>query len=440
LKATSFLAGPFIGGLTVDGSMNASVGDYVTPGTPLEIKDDSDIGGGIHSSEDGHIATITGTVVNNSGVISVESPMPSLNIPKMGDIFIGEVNRLNEKTAEVKVLHIESNEDGHRSLPAERMFADIFVSELVDRFIPSAGDSLRKRDIIRAKIIKVSPMLKATTKGDPTLGVLHALCPPCGEVLTISDQKPDFNVACPRCDYRAFRALSNGFGHGFTIPDGSDLQNLNRSGQRWSKEAEPFLGHDGARPYLSPVADHRRGWSHEIPASAKRTPSRGGGRGGGPRREMFPTTCTLCAKSTEVPFKPTPGKPIRCRDCMSKVESGAVDKKDLAREREVMKSARADAEKSHGVKLFVGGVSYDATEEELTSLFATHGKLKEVHMAIDSDTGRPRGFAFVTFADRDDAKKAIKSLNNSEMKGRRISVEESNSSGRNRSRKRKQRR
>ena len=71
MKATSFLAGPFIGGLTVDGSMNASVGDYVTPGTPLEIKDDSDIGGGIHSSEDGHIATITGTVVSNSGVISV---------------------------------------------------------------------------------------------------------------------------------------------------------------------------------------------------------------------------------------------------------------------------------------------------------------------------------------------------------------------------------
>ena len=416
--------------------MDASVGDYVTPGTSLELKQGSAVGNGIHQSAEGHVATIAGKFVSDSGTFSVESTKPPLNIPEMGDIFIGEVNRLNEKTAEIKLLHIESKEGGHRSLPAERMFADIFVSELVDRFIPSAGDALRKRDLIRARIIGVSPILKATTKGDPTLGVLSASCPPCGAELVTSDTTPDFNVVCPRCDYRAFRALSNGFGHGHLIPKGSDLQDLNRPGKRWSKDAEQLLGHDGARPYLSPVADHRRGWSHDIPDSAKRSASRDG-RGGRTRREMFSTTCTLCGKSTEVPFKPTPGKPIRCRDCMAKVEAGQVDKKDLAKEREVMKNARANAEKSHGVKLFVGGVSYDANEGEIESLFSTHGKLREVHLPIDSETKRPRGFAFVTFADRGEAKTAIKALNNSDFKGRRISVEESNSSGRNRSRRRR---
>jgi len=431
-----YSAGPFIGVLLVGSLMNASVGDYVTPGISLDLKHDSDVGGGIHTSTEGHIATIPGKLVSNSGVFSIESSKPRLNIPEMNDIFIGEVNRLNEKTAEIKLLHIESNQDGHRSLPAERMFADIFVSELVDRFIPSAGDALRKRDLIRARIINVSPMLKATTKGDPSLGVLYASCPPCGAELITSDSAPDFNVACPRCDYRSFRALSNGFGHGHFLPDGANLQDLNRPGQRWSKEAEQLLGHDGARPYLSPVADHRRGWSHEIPEFAKRSPSRDG-RGGRARREMFSTTCTLCNKSTEVPFKPTPGKPIRCRDCMAKVESGKVDKADLAKEREVMKNARANAEKSHGVKLFVGGVSYDATEKDIEALFSSHGKLKEVHLPIDSEANRPRGFAFVTFADRGEASKAIKALNNSELKGRRISVEESNSTGRNRSRKRR---
>ena len=122
---------------------------------------------------------------------------------------------------------------------------------------------------------------------------------------------------------------------------------------------------------------------------------------------------------------------------MAKVESGKVDKAELAKERQVMKNARADAEKSHGVKLFVGGVSYDATEEDIKSLFSTYGKLKEAHMPFDSETGKPRGFAFVTFADRGEAKKAIEALNNSDFKGRRISVEESNSSGRNRSRRRR---
>ena len=119
-----------------------------------------------------------------------------------------------------------------------------------------------------------------------------------------------------------------------------------------------MLGHEGARPYLSPAADHRRGWTHEIPESAKRAPSPRG-RGVRPQREMFPATCTLCGIDTKVPFKPTPGKPLRCRDCMEKVESGKATKEELAKEREIMKSARSKAQKEHGVKLFVGGVSYD---------------------------------------------------------------------------------
>ena len=107
-----------------------------------------------------------------------------------------------------------------------------------------------------------------------------------------------------------------------------------------------MLGHDGARPYLSPLADYRRGMSHEMPDSVRRqraAQSRGGGRGG-PRREMHPTTCTLCETKTKVPFKPTPGKPIRCRDCMDKVKEGKASKDELAKERKVLNSARAGAE------------------------------------------------------------------------------------------------
>ena len=64
------------------------------------------------------------------------------------------------------------------------------------------------------------------------------------------------------------------------------------------------------------------------------------------------------------------GKPPRCRDCMVKVESGKASKEDLAKEREVIKEARTKAQKEMGTKLFVGGISYDATEEEISRRFA----------------------------------------------------------------------
>ena len=430
---------PFIGGLRLGEPMIASVGDQVTPGFSVEVGPGEELGHGIHLTDRGPVAVLSGNLVSNSGVISVDASVPQINSPKIGDVIIGEVNRLNEKTAELRVLHIENNEGGHRDVPALKLFADVYVSEIVDRFIPSAGDAMRKRDIVRAKIINVEPMLKATTKGNPDLGVLYASCPPCGEDLIASDTTPDFNVECPRCDYRGFRSLSNGFGHGFEIPKGSDIQKLNRPGERWSGEAEAMLGHDGARPYLSPVADHRRGWTHEIPESAKRTPSSRGRGGGRPQREMHPAKCTLCGTQTKVPFKPTPGKPLRCRDCMDKVESGKASKDDLAKEREVMKKARGNAQKEFGVKLFIGGVSYDATEDDLREAFSVHGKLNDVHMAMDKETKKPRGFAFITFADNKEAKAAIKAMNKSEFKGRRISVEESSSGGRGNSKRRRRR-
>ncbi len=419
--------------------MAATIGDHVAPGSPVNIESGMSAGEGILASEEGAIATLSGHLVNNSGVISVDSSSPTINSPKLGDVIIGEVNRLNEKTAELRILHIETNEGGHRDIPALKLFVDVYVSEIVDRFIPSAGDAMRKRDIVRAKIINVEPMLKATTKGDSDLGVIYAACPPCGEILLPSDNTPDFNVECPRCDYRGFRSLSNGFGHGFATPSDSDIHKLNRSGERWSSEAESMLGHDGARPYLSPVADHRRGWTHEIPESAKRSPSSRGRGGGRPQREMHPAKCTLCGTQTKVPFKPTPGKPLRCRECMEKVESGKASKEELANEREVMKQARNKSQKESGVKLFVGGVSFEATEDELREAFSVYGKLKEVHMAMDKETKKPRGFAFITFADKKEASKAIKEMNKSEFKGRRISVEESSSGGRGNSKRRRRR-
>jgi CxxC-x17-CxxC domain-containing protein len=417
--------------------MTASAGDFVTPGTPVEIPDGTEAGNGLTESREGFVAVVHGRLVMGDGGISVDSSRPPINSPEVGDIVIGEVNRLNENVAEIRILHVESREGGHRSLPAMKLFADIHVSEVVDRFTPSPGDAMRMRDIVRAKIIKSDPILKASTKGNSKLGVLSALCTQCGEDLVASDEKVDFNVKCNNCDYSAYRVLSDGFGHGHEIR--SKKSELNRSGERWSPEAEAGLGHDGARPYLSPLADFRRGANHEMPASAKATRGgrgggrggRGGGRGGqgGPRREMHKAVCTLCGCDTQVPFEPTPGKPIRCRDCMDKVKDGRASKEELTKERETMNEMRAKAQATMGTKLFVGRLSYDTTEDELVEAFSALGKVKSVQVAMDRDSGRSKGFAFVTFSNREEGLAAAKKMNGAEMGGRKIVVEESKPSG-----------
>ena len=75
-------------------------------------------------------------------------------------------------------------------------------------------------------------------------------------------------------------------------------------------------------------------------------------------------------------------------------------------------------------KLYVGNLSYDATENELQDLFAQHGPVTEVNLMLDRTTGRPRGFAFVTMATKEGADAAVQALNGKEVGGRALTVNE----------------
>ena len=72
-------------------------------------------------------------------------------------------------------------------------------------------------------------------------------------------------------------------------------------------------------------------------------------------------------------------------------------------------------------KLFIGNLSFRATEDELTEVFSQHGKLEEVKIILDRETGRSRGFAFVTFTDEIAAKAAL-ALDGAAINGRDIRV------------------
>jgi len=74
-------------------------------------------------------------------------------------------------------------------------------------------------------------------------------------------------------------------------------------------------------------------------------------------------------------------------------------------------------------KLFVGGLSWGTTDKELTDAFAPYGEVTEAKVIKERDSGRSRGFGFVTFNTDDEAKAAVEAMNDSELDGRSIRVD-----------------
>jgi RNA recognition motif-containing protein len=74
-------------------------------------------------------------------------------------------------------------------------------------------------------------------------------------------------------------------------------------------------------------------------------------------------------------------------------------------------------------KLFVGSLSWGVNDDSLREAFAVHGQISEAVVISDRDTGRSRGFGFVTFDDDDAADKAVAALNGTELDGRTLRVD-----------------
>ncbi len=75
-------------------------------------------------------------------------------------------------------------------------------------------------------------------------------------------------------------------------------------------------------------------------------------------------------------------------------------------------------------KLFVGGISWNLTEEELKEAFSKAGEVEEAKIITDRVSGRSKGFGFVTMKNPEDAQKAIDEMNGVELDGRAITVNE----------------
>ena len=73
-------------------------------------------------------------------------------------------------------------------------------------------------------------------------------------------------------------------------------------------------------------------------------------------------------------------------------------------------------------KLFVGGLSWNTSDEGLREAFNVHGRVTDAKVITDRDSGRSRGFGFVTFEDADEADTAIAKMNGTDLDGRTLNV------------------
>ena len=74
--------------------------------------------------------------------------------------------------------------------------------------------------------------------------------------------------------------------------------------------------------------------------------------------------------------------------------------------------------------IYVGNLSFRATEDDLRGAFSPHGEVSSVNIIMDRETGRSRGFAFVEMPNPEDAQAAIEALNGQEIAGRGVTVNE----------------
>jgi len=81
------------------------------------------------------------------------------------------------------------------------------------------------------------------------------------------------------------------------------------------------------------------------------------------------------------------------------------------------------------MKIYVGNLSYSTTGEQLREKFAEYGEVEEATVVTDRDTGRARGFGFVTMPNSEEAKAAIQALNSMELDGRTLKVNEAQPRG-----------
>ena len=425
----------------------------VTPGETIAKTEEWGAGDGVAVIADKLVSTTTGTVHFNEDerIVNVSSTAGGPPLVKSGDTVIAEIAKIRESMVEARIIHVEGD-DSREPLP-DQLYGQMHVTKMVDRYLHDASDGVRRRDIIRATVLEATPVVRLDMRSGEDCGVLQAICPQCGLQLEAADHE-DWNVSCSGCGYLSFRALAKSFGLGYSpSPEGST--DYNKSGKRWGKEAERHFGAGpSARSNLIAV-DYRNDGS-EVEMFRFEGQGQSGGRGGGRKerpkgRKLFVGGISqkvsdddlleafqkygkvvdhIVMKDSETGNNRGFGFVTFAKDDDGEKAIAGMNKKDfMGRNLTVndagdkkggKKGGGGGRKQAAGTRLYVGGLPWKITNDELTKVFSEHGKVNDCHIVMDGD--RSKGFGFVTVSD-ETADKVIENLDGHDVQGRRLKVQ-----------------
>ena len=419
----------------------------VTPGSILAKEGEHEQGEGTTLVNGAIVATVVGYVHLEHGHISVSASKPIV-VPQIGDTVLCEIVKLNEKNGEAMILCVEGKPG---SLQPEHQYGQFFVTGLVDRFMHQTSDALRRRDVCRAAIKEVNPLITLDFRERDDCGVLHALCPPCGDTLKVN-LDGDWNVQCPTCGYQTYRVLADNYGAGWAeLEQGASV--MNNAGKRWGAAAEALFakGPAGRATYIA--ADVRNDGRERVYFKFE---GESGGRGqqqkaepgtrlfvGGLPREIgtdeLRDLFSAHGEMTDC-FVPTDDSGANRgfgfvtfeEKSMADAAAAALDGhringrrigvRDADDDSKGKKDNKPEKKQPRGLKLYVGNLPFSITEEQLQAMIAPHATVGEIIIAMGPN-GKPKGFAFVMIDEVDKGEAVVEALNKSEIDGRRIKVD-----------------
>ncbi len=424
----------------------------VTPGSIIAKEGEHEQGEGTALADGNIVSTVVGYVQVEHGAISVTASK-SIVEPAVGDTVLCEVVKLNEKHGEAMILCVEGKPG---SLQPQHLYGQFFVTGLVDRFMHQTSDAMRRRDVCRALVKEVEPVVRLDFRERNDCGVLHAICPPCGSELH-AELDGDWNVKCDNCGYQSYRALADNFGAGWAELD-QGASALNNAGKRWGSAAEALFAKGPAGRATFIAADVREDGRERT---YFRFEGQAGGRGGGGRQRAAPGTrlfvgglprevgtdelrdlfkshgdMTDCVVLTDdAGVNRGFGFVTYAEKAMAEAAIKALDGHRINGRRigvrdadDDKKKGRKERKEPEGLKLYIGNLPFSATQEQLKTLVAAHATVNEVVLATGPG-GKAKGFGFVFIAEKDKGESVVAALNNTEIEGRRIKVDIANSKG-----------
>lgn len=183
----------------------------VYPGDSVGVAEEFVPGAGTYEENGEVFAAQLGylTLDTNSFEARVDAPIAMPATVKVGDIVIGTIHMTRSSMAIVTVRRIA--DQPHRQIGGDTN-GTLHVSKASEAYVESMEAIFRVRDIIRAKVLEVSPAIQLTTKG-PHLGVLKSYCGRCGTSMV----KKGKGLICPECEWKEQSKLADDFGEGYVL-------------------------------------------------------------------------------------------------------------------------------------------------------------------------------------------------------------------------------